>query len=189
VTAPRLPLRLNLGCGAYALPQAVGWENWDDDPLTPADRHLHVPPIPVPDGAVAEIYMGHLLEHLEPVEADALLRECYRVLAPGATLGVVVPDTRWVLEQYVRQSGQRVELPQGVFWELDDLDAVGSVFLYSTIQDSRHRWSYDETTLRRALSRAGFRVRGAIDRWHDPRASAHNAWSLGVDVVKPGAAP
>jgi len=181
-----LPLRLNLGAGSYSLPQAVGWENWDEDPLTPADKHLRVPPIPLPDGSVAEIYMGHLLEHLEPVEADALLRECYRVLQPGATLGVVVPDTRWVLEQYLRQSGTRVEVPQGVFWELDDLDAVCAVFLYSTLQESRHRWAYDETTLRRALTRAGFRWVRAIDRWNDPRASSHNSWSLGWDCVKPG---
>jgi predicted SAM-dependent methyltransferase len=180
-----LPLRINLGSGAYSLPAAVGWENWDEDPTTPADRHLRVPPIPLANGSVAELYLGHLLEHFEPVEADALLRECYRVLAPGATLGVVVPDTRWVLEQYQRQSGQRVEVPQGVFWELDDLDAVCAVFLYSTLQESRHRWSYDETTLRRALARAGFKVVRPIDRWHDPRASSHNSWSLGLDCVKP----
>jgi hypothetical protein len=178
--------RLNLGCGPYVLPD---YWNVDADPASPADAHYRFPPIDAADASVDEIYLGHVLEHLEPVEADALLRECYRVLAPGATLGVVVPDTRWVLEQYVRQSGQRVEVPQGVFWELDDLDAVGSVFLYSTLQESRHRWSYDETTLRRALTRAGFAVRRAIDRWSDPRASAHNPWSLGWDSVKPGATP
>lgn len=178
-------MRLNLGSGAYTLP-ANDWWNVDADPTTPADAHYRFPPIDAADASVDEIYLGHVLEHLEPVEADALLRECSRCLVPGGALGVVVPDTRWVLEQYVRQRGQRVEVPQGVFWELDDLDAVGAVFLYSTLQESRHRWSYDETTLRRALTRAGFRVVREIDRWNDPRASSHNAWSLGLDAVKPG---
>jgi len=174
--------KLNLGSGAYVLP---AWWNVDEDPATPADAHYRFPPIDASDASVDEVYLGHVLEHLEPPDADALLRECWRVLEPGGALGVVVPDTRWVLEQYLLGRGTRVEVPQGVFWELDDLDAVNAVFLYSTLQDSRHRWSYDATTLRRALERAGFTVVREIDRWTDPRASAHNPWSLGFDAVKP----
>ena len=177
--------RLNLGCGAYRLPQVDGWSNWDEDPETPADRHYHVPPIPLEDGTVEEIYMGHLLEHFEPDEADELLRECRRVLVPGGKLGVVVPDTRAVLARYLEQRHEVVEVPQGHFWNLDDLDHVCAWALYSTIQPSRHRWSYDAATLRRALVRNGFLLVGPIDPWSDPRASAHNWWSLGIDATKP----
>ena len=176
--------RLCLGSGQY--PLGPGWVNIDEDPTTPADWHVHVPPIELPDETVSEIYAGHLLEHLHPVEADELLRECLRVLVPGGRLGVVVPDTRAVLEHYLRRTGERVELPQGVFWELDDLDAVCAVFLYSTFQESPHRWSYDELTLPRALTRAGFQVGAPIDRWGDPRRSSANWWSLGFDAFKPG---
>ena len=178
-------IRLNLGSGGFDLPRADSWSNWDEDPETPADRHLHVPPIPLEDDSVTEIYCGHLLEHLEPREAHHLLQECLRVLVPGGRLGVVVPDTRAILEHYLRKDGERVEVPQGQWWELDDLDDVCAVFLYSTIQPSRHKWSYDGRTLTRALERAGFGIREMIDRWRDPRASTHNWYSLGIDAYKP----
>ena len=175
-------IRLNLGSGDYALDGFVGV---DEDPATPAEWHFRVPPIPQPDGSVSEIYCGHLLEHLEPREAHELLLECRRVLVPGGRLGVVVPDTRAILEHYLRKDGERVEIPEGRFWELDDLDDVCAVFLYSTVQRSRHRWAYDGRTLCRAVERAGFKIGEMIDRWHDPRASAHNWWSVGVDGFKP----
>lgn len=177
--------RLNLGCGAYRL---EGWDNWDADPETPADRHFHAPPIPVGDRTVDEIYCGHLLEHFEPDEADELLRECRRVLVPGGRLGVVVPDTRAVLARYLEQRHEVVEVPEGVFWNLDDLDSVCRVFLYSTIQPSRHKWSYDGATLRRALVRNGFRLEGDIAR-DDPRLSVPSWWDCGVDCTKPEVAP
>jgi SAM-dependent methyltransferase len=180
--------RLCLGSGAYPLPRSEGWENWDADPETPADRHYYVPPVPAPDASVEEVYMGHLLEHFEPEEADALLRECYRVLVPGGRLGVVVPDTQTVLSRYLQQLHDVVEVPAGVYWNLDDLDSVCSVFLYSTIQPSRHRWAYDGSTLRRTLVRNGFRLGAPIPK-DDPRLSVPSWWDLGVDVYKPDGAP
>jgi SAM-dependent methyltransferase len=173
-------VRVNLGCGRYKLP---GYENWDENPLVEPDRCVRVPPIPAPDDSVSALYMGHLLEHLAPDEAAALLRECHRVLVPGGTLGVVVPDIRRVLECYLRQDHTTAEVPQGRFWELDDLDDVCAVFLYSTFQDSPHRWSYDAGTLRRALTRAGFTVAGPIDPWRDPRLVGA-FWNVGFDAVK-----
>jgi hypothetical protein len=160
-----------------------GYENWDESPLVEPDRCVRVPPIDLPDASVAEVYMGHLLEHLEPGEADLLLLDCHRVLARGGTLGVVVPDTRRVLECYLRQDHTRAEVPQGRFWELDDLDDVCAVFLYSTFQDSPHRWSYDAATLKRALARAGFEVTSRIDPFHDPR-SVPAWWNMGYDAIK-----
>ena len=177
--------RINLGSGLFPLSQTEGWENWDEEPTVVADRHVHVPPIDLPDDSVSEIYAGHLLEHLEPREAHELLCECYRVLLPGGRLGVVVPDTRQLLEHYLRQDHEEVEVPQGQHWNLDDLDHVCAVFLYSTIQRSRHRWAYDGRTLCRALERAGFTIGESIDRWRDPRLGSGAFWNLGIDVYKP----
>ena len=177
-------MRLNLGCGQYFLPKAQAWCNVDEDAALAPDWCIRVPPIDRPDESVAEVYMGHLLEHLEPHEADFLLRECHRVLVPGGRVGVVVPDTRWVLECYLGKTGRWVELPEGQHWCLDDLDHVCQVFLFSTVQQSRHRWAYDEATLPRALERAGFTVGARIDPWRDPRISVGARWNLGYDAVK-----
>ena len=175
-------MRLNLGSGGYDL---AGFESWDEDPAVPCDRHLRVPPIPLDDGTVDEIYMGHLLEHLTPYKADRLLHECKRVLVPGGRLGVVVPDTRRVLTHYLHRSDAVVEVPEGQRWNLTDLDAVCAVFLYSTVQPSPHRWSYDRETLCRTLERAGFRLGACIDPFHDPRHSVGAWWNLGQDAFKP----
>jgi predicted SAM-dependent methyltransferase len=174
--------RLNLGCGAYR--KGPGWTNVDEDPATEPDWVARVPPIDRTDESVAEVWMGHLLEHLEPTEADFLLRECHRVLVPGGRLGVVVPDTRRILACYLRQDHTEVEVPQGQHWRLDDLDHVCQVFLFSTVQQSRHRWAYDAPSLQRALERAGFTVGGRIDPWRDPRHSVGAWWNLGLEAVK-----
>jgi len=183
-------VKLCLGSGAYQLPQSAGWSNWDEDPETPADRHVHVPPIDLADGSVDEIFMGHLLEHFEPDEGDELLRECYRVLRPGGRLAVVVPDTRAVLEQYFLGQAERprlrVEVPAGRVWDLGDLDAVCAVFLYSTIQPSRHRWSYDDRSLRYALHKAGFHVTWPMAHG-DARIGVPAWWNLALETKKPEA--
>jgi predicted SAM-dependent methyltransferase len=180
-------IRLNLGSGAYRLPAGDGWTNWDEDPETPADRHAHVPPVPYGDGSVEEVYLGHFLEHFEPEEADELLRECYRVLRPGGRLGVVVPDTRAVLAHYLAGDHTMVEIPANVHWSLDDLGSVCSVFLYSTIQESRHKWAYDERSLRAVLHKAGFATTCPLAP-DDPRVSVPAWWNLGLEARKAGTA-
>jgi len=181
-------VKLSLGCGAYRMrPEAGnGWIHVDEDPDMPADWHVHVPPIDCPDDSVDEVFMGHLLEHFEPEAAAELLGECFRVLRPGGRLGVVVPDTRAVLVHYLAGDHTTVEVPERTYWSLDDLDSVCAVFLYSTIQPSRHRWSYDARSLRYALHRAGFTVTWPVAT-DDPRLSVPSWWDLGLDAVKPGA--
>jgi predicted SAM-dependent methyltransferase len=179
-------MRLNLGSGGYhAGLRDEGWIDVDEDPAVHADWQVHVPPINLQDGEVDEIYCGHLLEHFDPTGAAALLAECYRVLVPGGRLGVVVPDTREVLRRYLDRGHAWVEVPQGQHWNLDDLDSVCAVFLYSTIQRSRHQWSYDAASLRRALERAGFVVTGEIHPYDDPRISVGAFYNLGLDSRKP----
>lgn len=173
--------RLNVGSGQFPLRY---WTNLDESPSCPATLHCHVPPLPFPDGALDDIYAGHFLEHLEPDEADAFLRECWRCLAPGGRLGVVVPDLRAILERWLRGDELAVEYPARTWYDVADLDHVCALFLYSTVQPSRHRWGYDAGTLRRRLQANGFEVVGEIDRYRDARI-AQGAWyQCGVDAVK-----
>jgi hypothetical protein len=54
--------------------------------------------VPLPEGAAGCVYHSHILEHLQPELGKKFLRECFRVLAPGGIVRVVVPD----LEQSAR---------------------------------------------------------------------------------------
>lgn len=88
--------KLNVGCGDRALPH---WTNLDfvaRDGLVSA--HDLRTPLPFPDATFDAVYHSHVLEHLDLPAAARLLRECHRVLKPGGTLRVAVPD----LEQKAR---------------------------------------------------------------------------------------
>lgn len=173
--------RLNVGCGEYPL---LYWINLDADESLRADIHASVPPIPFKDGELDEMYAGHFLEHLVPDEAEAFLAECYRVLRPGGRLGIVVPDTREILQRHLRGDVDAVEYPEGVWWPVADLNAVCALFLYSTVQGSPHRWMYDHTTLWQAMWRAGFRRLRPIDRYRDPRIPVGAWYQFGYDGWK-----
>jgi predicted SAM-dependent methyltransferase len=151
----------------------------------PADACATVPPLPYPDGSLDEIYAGHVLEHLTPAAADLLLLECRRCLVPGGTMGIVVPDTREIMTRWLAGTADTVEYPADVIRPIADLDEVCALFLYSTVQESLHQWSYDLTTLRRRIERAGFLVTCEIDRWNDPRIPVGAWYQCGWDAVAP----
>lgn len=179
-----MALRLNIGCGRYRIPD---WVNIDESEESLADEFDTVPPLRFSDDSVEEIYAGHFLEHLdkESGEAAAFLQECRRVLVPGGKLGILVPDTHEVVKRYLDPAAMgRVEFPIGVHNDVHDLDTVCRLFLYSTVQDSGHLWSYDRFTLTRLLVGNGFRVVADINRWMDPRVAVGAWYQFGLDAVK-----
>ena len=170
VAAERAPMKVNVGCGQYPF---EGWFNIDIDPNAPAQYHGAIPPLPLGDESVDEIYAGHFLEHLDYDDGTAFLRECFRVLRPGGKVGIVVPDTRAICERYLAG--------------LETLDDVCRLFFYSTVQDTHHKWSYDLGSLGDALRAAGFVVMDEIDRNVDPRLVCPAWFQCGLDAEKPRA--
>lgn len=176
--------RLNIGCGQHPL---HFWCNIDNDPSSYYDLLVSVPPIPYPDASMDEIFAGHFLEHLTQEEADAFLLECWRVLKPGGRLGVVVPDIREIMKRCLDpNSHARMEYPTGKWWDCHDMDTVCALFLYSTVQDSGHKWMYDVIALTRLLNKAGFVVTSEINRWMDRRISVGAWYQFGLDAMKVG---
>lgn len=174
--------RLNIGCGKYPL---AFWLNVDRDPLAPAELHTIVPPIPAKDDSLDEIFAGHFLEHLDRSEAREFLHECYRALRPGGRLGLVVPDMREVLTRWVNNSIDAVEYPMHVWNPINDLNALCGLFIYSTVQETPHKWAYEERTLRELMAEEGFVNIQPICRYTDPRL-ADGAWyQCGCDGWKP----
>ena len=47
------------------------------------------------------VYGSHVLEHLQPEEADFVLGECYRVLKSGGIVRIVVPDLEEIARLYL----------------------------------------------------------------------------------------
>jgi predicted SAM-dependent methyltransferase len=91
--------RLNLGCGSRFHP---AWTNVDFVAVSPSVlSHDLRKGIPFPDEEFDVVYHSHVLEHFSQPRARAFLRECLRVLKPGGTLRVVVPDLEGIAKTYL----------------------------------------------------------------------------------------
>ena len=100
--------------------------------------------IPLRDSSADFVYSSHFLEHLIREDATHLLRESFRVLKPGGTLRVVVPDLAYAVSLYT-QGRKDDMLTQYFFVEDDD-----SYF-------ARHKYMYDFESLAVQLEQIGFK--------------------------------
>ncbi len=99
------------------------------------------------DGTFAEVYASHVLEHFDYHEELAqVLREWRRVLRPGGTLYVSVPDLERLCHLYVTP-----RLPSAVRFDLMRMIFGGHLDAYDY-----HMAGLDESLLGDYLERAGF---------------------------------
>lgn len=113
--------------------------------------------MPFRDNSAKIIYSEHFFEHLDyPEPAMRFLRECHRILKPGGTFSVGVPDAEWPLQAYVGPDNagyfaysKATWLPAWCHTRLDDIN-------YHFRQEGEHRFAYDYETLRHVLVEAGF---------------------------------
>ena len=130
-------------------------------------RHDLTRPLPFPDASVDRIYSSHVFEHFTyPSQLLPLLRECYRVLKPGATISCAVPNARLYLTAYFHPE----TFDQKKFCGYDvglkytsRIDVVNFVAYLG----GQHKFLFDEVNLPRVLAEAGFR--NARLREYDPR--------------------
>jgi predicted SAM-dependent methyltransferase len=98
----------------------------------------------------------HVLNHISRAGGRRLLKECYRVLRPGGTLYLMVPDLAFICQQIVADGA------------LDEWVTT----LHGTPGDEGphdfHLWNYSRQTLFDALREAGFEeilFEGYYNRW------------------------
>jgi predicted SAM-dependent methyltransferase len=90
---------VNLGCGSRL---HGAWLNYDLFPVAPGVKAADfINGIPLPDRSASCVYHSHVLEHLPLPVARRFLTECFRVLAPGGVLRVVVPDFEQSARDYI----------------------------------------------------------------------------------------
>jgi predicted SAM-dependent methyltransferase len=145
IIAARTDLRLHLGSGTNRLP---GWVNVDllgmgSDLAWDLRRRL-----PFPDASAQAAFLEHVIEHFTLADALALLEECHRVLRPGGTIRVGVPDLGRYIHSY---TGDRELIEQARPNRPTSLLAVAEV-----TQFHGHRSAYDAETLVMLLEGAGF---------------------------------
>lgn len=140
-------MKLNLGCRDDV---REGYVNIDRYYEAPHVINLDVCALDYLDNSVEEILAHSILEHLHRDDARRAIKEWARVLQPGGTLSLIVPDLRSMAKWFAEEKFERV---------------VGQ--LYGTNEAGQwHRSAWWHEELETQLNRAGLRVVG-WDRWMD----------------------
>jgi Methyltransferase domain len=155
---PARGLSIHVGSGSARLD---GWVNLD---VWPAELSLDLRRgLPFADGSADRVYLSHVLEHLVyPQEATQLLREIHRVLAPGGTVRIIVPDIGACIDGYVNDDRRFFEGRRAVWpdWDiqtrLESFLGFAGVGPYPGFFGLSHKWGYDFETLAHVLERSGF---------------------------------
>ncbi len=120
--------------------------------------------IPLKDSSLKGIFTEHCLEHFSLPKVRFLLQEFRRLLRPGGTARVVVPDAGLYIDIYQRKmAGDRsASFP----WEIFDRDASGGltaplvsvnrIFYLDRDSPAGHRCMFDEVLLTELMTTAGF---------------------------------
>jgi predicted SAM-dependent methyltransferase len=146
---------LDLGCGPNTHSEFINFDySWHPgvDICWDVTRGL-----PLLSQSVKGIFTEHCLEHLTLETTDYVLKECWRVLRPGGTIRIVVPDGELYLTNYTRiiSGAVGIKLPYAECVSYKDLYSpimsVNEVF-----RSHGHLFIHDFDTLRLLLVRNGF---------------------------------
>lgn len=184
---PRAGMQLHLGSGPRAVP---GWLNVDKSRVAAVSRISPVidvlarmgvlsdrqrttrwshdvirrdltKPFPWQTGSGRAIYSSHMLEHLDRAQAHAFLKECFRVLASGGIIRLVLPNLAGAVERYqrARQLGDARaadELISFLYFVPPYEDMSRARRLAMRLLHRPHAWMYDEASLAALLRQVGF---------------------------------
>jgi predicted SAM-dependent methyltransferase len=154
-----MTVQLNLGCWHRYIP---GFVHVDLCDMPHIDYKTSIDKLPMfADGSVDLIYSSHSLEYFDRSQAEKTLAEWRRVLRPGGTLRLAVPDFDKLLEIYQR-TGELQYLLGPLYGRMEIDTPSGKTTLY-------HKTVYNFEHLRALLERCGF---GNVRRY-DWRQTVH----------------
>jgi predicted SAM-dependent methyltransferase len=99
--------------------------------------------IPLPSESADYVYSSHFLEHLPKDVGERLIHEAHRILKPGGTLRICVPDLELAIAEYVHGNKERA---LDYFYEW----SVPGHF-------NKHQYMYDFDLLSSLFKSVGFR--------------------------------
>lgn len=163
------------GCGHTA---PIQWMNFDASPTLRLQRlpllgrltSVGNPPfpdnvrygdivrgLPLNDSTVDIIYCSHVLEHLTRADCMSALRATHRLLKPGGTFRLVLPDLQALVQAYVEDpDSARAD----TFMRASYLGQESRRDLMQRLRDglgnSRHQWMWDGPSMLNALCDVGF---------------------------------
>jgi|GEM_PF-640135 len=145
---------LNVGCGYNFYDGFVNldWE-WKPGVLPWDISRLDKEQYPFPDSTFKGIYTEHCIEHVDINAGWQNFREFYRILKPGGTLRVIVPDGEIYFNGWIaHREGKEHDLPYAKQHnEATPMISINRIFRYG------HHFIYDFETMEYMLRTVGFK--------------------------------
>jgi predicted SAM-dependent methyltransferase len=127
--------------------RATGWKTFDIDPGPEVDYVGDCKSLsPISDASVETIYASHVLEHVPYRDLETTLKEWFRVMQPGGTVMIAVPDFETLARLFLHP---QVALP-------DRIHLMQMVFGAQVDPHDFHYVGFDTEMLAYALRVAGF---------------------------------
>jgi predicted SAM-dependent methyltransferase len=152
---------INVGCGPNTHTEFINLEyNWQPgiDLCWDLTKGL-----PFQDRSMSGIFSEHCLEHFSLPTARLVVDDLFRILSPGGTIRIVVPDAGMYLDTYQRQSrgDGRVAFPfQKELYAKTKLESpmvsVNEIFYTDRDSPAGHQCMFDYSLLSEILHLAGF---------------------------------
>lgn len=175
---------LNVGCGTNTNPEFI---NLDYHWMKSIDICWDITkkPYPIPDGHLEGIYTEHCLEHIPLTAFQFNIKEFYRMLKPGGTVRIVMPDGELYFDLYQRKkNGENVQMPHEENY-ITPMARINGLF-----RNYGHQFIHDFATVKTILEQAGFKdiVKTSYRNGRDPRLLIDMEWrrdeSLYVEAVR-----
>jgi glycosyltransferase involved in cell wall biosynthesis/predicted SAM-dependent methyltransferase len=114
-------------------------------------QHDVTKPIPCDSNSVDAIVASHLLEHISRKDGARFLAECFRIMKPGATIRIAIPDaliiSREYSDGYIKAA---FDYNEGVKAAEDDAEAFWNLMFFG------HSTAYDSECLISKMKKVGF---------------------------------
>jgi predicted SAM-dependent methyltransferase len=149
--------KLQIGAGGN---NKAGWLNSDIEPVSGQAYLDASKPFPLPDRSFQYVYSEQVIEHITFEQGMVMLKESYRVLAPGGRVRLATPD----LSKFVGlfQENKTKEMQQYMLgkmnWHQWPVTADPECYILNhQLRDWGHQFVYTPKLLRASLEGAGFK--------------------------------
>lgn len=117
-----------------------------------------------PDNSVDIIYLGQMIEHLNPIYTiPNLLKDCHRMLRPGGTLRITTPDLDLLIGTYQNGTLNQFAKEQPAFYAEADPGSQLSYLMFGACGPDctwnnyeGHMFLFTKISMTKALRQAGF---------------------------------
>jgi predicted SAM-dependent methyltransferase len=164
-------VKLNLGCGIDVRP---GWTNVDKFPADQSVVQADFPILPFNNDTADEVLLSHVLEHFGFKDGETLCREIQRVLKPGGTAYIEVPDIAWCAAQFLGAPEANMYTDVTNEYHTNHRWGLYSMALWGDQHNDGlyHKWGYTAHRLAYLLQHVGF-----------DKADVNYGFSHGVQVL------